>query len=263
MNEDLYRILSFLKKKVSPDFIFLTHTTHIKNGTHYLLLALAPPASNSSFRASEQLVENAFQHNPGCTLILKSTAHAADQIREGNPFFSTFCTPEYGLYNNCKQTLPAFSEKASMQLQSAQITHGLANAAAFLQGATFYRNNNNLNLSAFMLHQATEQALTAGILQAIGYKNFTHNLPKLLHYAAFCMPSIREVIDFFFNEGEGLLHTLQQAYKTRYDPCFNITSADIELLMVKVERMYRLIEVTTSCINSVYQQSNTNCIAEN
>jgi len=114
-------------------------------------------------------------------------------------------------------------------------------AHGFITGATKCIEEEQFNVSVFMLHQAVEQCCIALIRIFIGYRSDVHNLYRLLRLCASfsSMPS-----QFFLNgnkDDEELFDVLVKSYSAaRYNDSFDIEPEIAGQLLRKVSTFFRL-----------------------
>lgn len=103
--------------------------------------------------------------------------------------------------------------------------------------------DNEIKDSSFFLHQASESFLKSIPLVYILYGYKEHELEFLIER---CKPYTLELAKVFpcdTKEEERLFKLLQRAYiESRYNPDFEITKEDIDLLMPKAEMLRDIVE---------------------
>lgn len=117
-----------------------------------------------------------------------------------------------------------------------------------LLGAEFYDSKNLFKESVFNLHQAAEAFYNTVLLVITGYKPKTHNLDKLRQYAK---PYSKELLQIFpdptLDQLEfHLFDLLKRGYiDARYKDDYLITKEELNILINKVDRMKRVVEIVS------------------
>ena len=97
--------------------------------------------------------------------------------------------------------------------------------------------------AAFQLHQATENLLRAVSLVYILYSPKNHNLDELIRSCKAYTTELCKAFPRNTPEEERLFDLLQRSYiESRYNPNFEITKADINTLLTKVEQLKQIVE---------------------
>ena len=119
----------------------------------------------------------------------------------------------------------------------------------FDRGISFLRNahhdieDGDLLMCAFNLHQTTENLLHTISLVFILYSPKNHDLDELIRSCKAYTIELCRAFPRNTPEEERLFDLLQRSYiESRYNPDFEITKADIEALVPKVERLRDIVE---------------------
>ena len=109
-------------------------------------------------------------------------------------------------------------------------------AKQFLKGVTFYCEDGDYNMASFHLHQSAENFLRTIPITFILYGHKSHDLSELMNAAKKHTPEIFKAFPRDTPEEKRLFDLLQRAYiESRYNPDFEITKADIDALLPKIE----------------------------
>lgn len=115
--------------------------------------------------------------------------------------------------------------------------------AEFIIGAELYFNRNQLNMGAFMLHQAAERFYNTILLVFTGYKPKTHNLDKLRTYAKQLSQQLSSIFPVDNKTENHLFDLLKRGYiEARYDENYFITKDELKELIKRIEKMKELID---------------------
>jgi HEPN domain-containing protein len=126
---------------------------------------------------------------------------------------------------------------------------GLARAREFLAGSELYRVRAQHGMSAFMLHQAAEQALRVLLKAGTGYHANTHSIERLLRYCSLLSPRLPDLFPKNTEREKQLAQLLHKAYiDTRYKAGYKINMADLECLTERVQEILRIVGDTGKLI---------------
>jgi hypothetical protein len=130
-------------------------------------------------------------------------------------------------------------------------------ALSFLRSARHDIDDNDILMTSFHLHQATENFLRVIPMVFILYGHKDHNLSVLMKACKEYAPEIFKVFPRDTPEEERLFKLLERAYvESRYNPDFEITKEDLDALLPKVEHLRDIVErVCTAQIDYYAQQS--------
>ena len=116
-------------------------------------------------------------------------------------------------------------------------------AKQFLKGVTFYCEDGDYNMASFHLHQSAENFLRTIPITFILYGHKSHDLSELMNAAKKHTPEIFKAFPRDTPEEKRLFDLLQRAYiESRYNPDFEITKADIDALLPKIELLHDVVE---------------------
>jgi len=116
-------------------------------------------------------------------------------------------------------------------------------AKQFLKGVTFYCEDGDYNMASFHLHQSAENFLRTIPITFILYGHKSHDLSELMNAAKKHTPEIFKAFPRDTPEEKRLFDLLQRAYiESRYNPDFEITKADIDALLPKIELLRDVVE---------------------
>ncbi len=114
-------------------------------------------------------------------------------------------------------------------------------ASGFLDGVEFHITKNQLNISAFDLHQATERFFYTILLVFTDYKPKIHDLEKLGRQVNAIDARFKTVFPRATEEEERLFTLLNKAYiDSRYKLGYEIKIEELEYLSSRVEVLKEL-----------------------
>ncbi len=149
-----------------------------------------------------------------------------------------FDAGEYKLARRQKLNFEEIKERAQKYFDDK-----FGRASSFLIDVQYPRERQDYKQASFYLHQATENFLRTVSLVHILYSPKSHDLNDLIvsnkaHTTAICKVFPRNT-----PEEERLFDLLQRAYiESRYNPDFEITKADINALIPKIELLRDIVE---------------------
>lgn len=229
----------------------LTHADHIyciglpareAGGCRYDLLALLPGNTPISFREYQAAVEAQCSAHGPVTLWCAHTGAVGRLLQEGHLFYSTACTAGQRVYDNQRVALPApegIDVTAVVEKARAVFAPAFTLAASFLDAARHHGAQGQLNMAAFLLHQAAEHALRAPLLAIAGYNSYRHDLAGLLRRYRCLSPAVHHLFPQDTDREKQLFHLLNSAYRhTRYKSNYTITAGDLALLLDRVAELH-------------------------
>lgn len=172
-------------------------------------------------------------------------------LSRGQYFFTEIINDGIILFDGSKES---FSEpKILTNEEQAEMAKGYYDnwypqGEGFLKGSKFYRQEEELKLGAFILHQAVESFYNTLLLVHNGYKPKTHNLENLIHFVKVISKDIYQL--FLHPEDDPkekhLFDLLKRGYiDARYKKDYVINKAELDELITRVEKMK--IMVYNSC----------------
>lgn len=211
--------------------------------SHYFLLLLTQGCDE---RKRHQLQDKIEQHaHPPLTILLLDCLQFGNWLEEGHFFATTVrCKAaiiyDAGLYPLAEVPAPK-EEKPNRNHQLYRSSR--TSIEEFLAGAELYMVRGQWRLSAFMLHQAAEQALRALLILHTGMHVVTHSLDRLTRYCLMFCCELSALWEKGKGEGKQLLSILQKAYiDARYRTDYAISSSDVKALTVRVRALQKIFE---------------------
>lgn len=233
---NLDAVVAFIVGTIAPERIFLLSKSPID------LLIVMPNKPQSSFKEYERPIEVAAVGQDEFYFSLHSSAELHRLLQEGHIFYSSRCTSENIVYDNgFARQLPPLSPSIGELKQEAErrFRSGLRKGKAFFESAKFHHSRGEVEMAAFMLHQATELSLRALIFSLTGQDVRTHDIRTLLKQCRRCIPCLKS---YFSREGEdeeSLLYMLVKSYKdARYVEQFQISEQQMQQLILWVTTLF-------------------------
>ena len=210
-----------------------------EGATCYDLLILTAPNEK---RPHHELLNMAEALNTK-TLQVNALVHNAVSVREaiyaGNAFFAAVCTKGQLLYDDesisFKMAAGDYCSTGSLCVNHADWTKRFGLARKFLAGASHFFCRGWNDMSAFMLHQATEHTCIALTRAITGYRPNTHNLTRLIRLMHNFDPFGLPIFPRDTKEEIILFNILSRAYsEARYKESYWVTSREIAILIDRV-----------------------------
>lgn len=214
---------------------------------HYYLLILVEKDEGNTLNAVQDKIENNLQHLVPATAIVLSTGKFITWLSKGHPFAVNVLAKAERLYQNEQLLFPStfgtISVEEQKEANEQRLKQSKIRIDGFLASAELHQLRRDYTLSAFMLHQATEQALGAMLVVTTGLKLNTHSICKLLRYCAMFCHHLAALFPQNNEKEKKLLAQLNKAYiSTRYKDDYTISCEELSCLMEKVKRVKKLLE---------------------
>lgn len=171
--------------------------------------------------------------------IVHSLHDVNQQLAHGRPFFIDIVRDGIALYqldNHPFDTPKPLSPEAAREEAQLHFDKWFKSAGAFLRNAGYAIKDGENNLSAFLLHQAAEHYYHTILLTLTLYSPKSHKLNFLRNKAE---DTARDLISIWPRDtkfARRCFELLQQAYvNARYSPHYQITAAELEWIVERVE----------------------------
>jgi len=201
--------------------------------------------TQSGDERSEFQVENIVESNCDFKAPISIIVHPIDfvnkRLAEGHYFFSDLKREGVLLYD--AGNIPIAEQRELTRAERSQMAkddfdYWMTSAEDFLKAVMITANNENLNIPAFMLHQAAERTYSAAMLVFTGYKPRTHNLGKLIRLCRDFSPELAGAIANKTREEKHYFKLLKNAYiDARYKKKYSIARGELFFLTEKVKEL--------------------------
>lgn len=194
----------------------------------------------------QEIVEARCNFHTPVTVIVHSIDYVNARLTEGQYFFSDIKKEGILLYDAGNIPLAEQRELSTTErkaIAQEDFNYWYGDAVKFVKGALLYANDKDLNMAAFMLHQAAERTYNAAILVFTGYKPRTHNLNKLLKLCRDFSPELAAVLGNSTKEESHLFNLLKKAYiDARYKKQYAITVEELNALIDRIAKLQAITE---------------------
>lgn len=233
--------------------LFSLHGISTKWIDHYYLLVLIHKPKEQSLTAIQDKIENNLQHFVSVTAIVLDMDQFTQWLKEGHPFAAAVYEKGYILYEREEINLSCPRQINEEQLKKENETlfiQSKLKVEGFLAAADLHRIRKEYKLSAFMLHQVTEQILRAMLIINTGLRINTHSIDRLISCCSMFCPQLVDVFNRNNEREEKLFSLFNKAYiDTRYKDDYTITYEQLSVLTEKVKMIKQLFENTKPCFN--------------
>ncbi|MFD0834821.1 HEPN domain-containing protein [Mariniflexile aquimaris] len=188
------------------------------------------------------MVAKIFQEETDFLYRIFSFEYAHQQLKEENLFFVHGCFWDNLIFQNSDVELDNFNEyyvteKTLNNIQS-NFEKERDKIAAFLDGATFFIEKNNLSHAAYMLHQYIELWFRYVALFTMGKERKSHSIKELQTYIKTFIPELGNLFNTEIEEEQHLLKLLDDAYiTTRYENNYHINLEQIHKILEKANKI--------------------------
>ena len=241
-------VIQFIADVIQPEKIYcLNHHIGIDGVDHADLILVIPEKYAQPFEEIESVFNFCClkYHHLSCTLFKSSVFYR--MITEGHIYFSLACNAENLIYNDGSTAIPNLrldGRPEKIEKTKHEFYAGLTKAKTFYATAESFRNDNVI-MSAFMLHQAAELCLRAFNRSLTSQDKTTHNLKTLLKFSLRITTSLSMQMNNAEAEDERLMTVLEGAYLGyRYSEKYSIEPNDLNILFEKVEVLHAGAEET-------------------
>jgi uncharacterized protein len=209
-------------------------------------------SSKSGEKRSDYEVQEIIEHRSGLNTNVSAITHDIEYVNgklsEGQYFFADIQKEGILLYNAVSIQLAEkkeISQEAKNAMAQDDFDNWFTSAKEFLKTANFSFKENNLKITAFLLHQSAERTFNTVILVFRGYKPKTLNLEKLLRYAKQFSKELSLIFPRNTSEEKNIFDLLRKGYvEARYDKKYAITKDEVQVLINRVEKLQDVTEIT-------------------
>lgn len=163
------------------------------------------------------------------------------EIKEGRYFWTEIAKKGIALYNSGNYEIEPIRKldyKQVLKLSKEYYKKKYPKAERFLKHAKIDYEDNEYQMSAFMLHQAVENYCLAINLTSSLYSPKEHNIVKIIKATTRFTSVVSDIFHANTPEDKRLLNLLKRAYvEGRYNKDFEITKEDIEALIKRIKKL--------------------------
>ncbi|QMV13634.1 HEPN domain-containing protein [Vibrio spartinae] len=179
-------------------------------------------------------------------LIVHTLNEVHQQLQQGHYFFADIREQGIELFSADKRELPTpgnLSEAERVAIASKHFNHWFESAEQHEKYFRIMFENKDLNLAAFMLHQATERLFACTLLVCTNYLPKTHNIESLRSMCAQQDPAFAELFPMDNKFHRRSFQRLKRAYiDARYSEHYEITAEELTYLQSEVDKLREITE---------------------
>jgi len=241
---DVAQIVSFLAETVQPEKIFLLHHPALDGeceAGYVDLLVVMPCKSHIRFTEHQGIVEFANLRHRQVTCSLHRSDAVREALERGHIYYSLACRLERLVYDSGSEQLPLTPAELHKEIVAKarevfEFNH--QKSRAFYTCALECRNNCNIAVAAFLLHQAVEFAYRAILFALTDKEVRTHSIKTLVKHSRRYAPQLDGIFPINMPEERQLVHQLDEGYlKARYEVGYFIDNGVLELLFERVKAL--------------------------
>jgi uncharacterized protein len=222
----------------TSESIFYASPCKLNNQFDYFFLVLCNDLQHRPPHEWQDKMESHCQKQVPVTILLLETARFREWLANGHLFARRVVNDAPVIMDNSQENfmIPVKNENLShYSIIEAAIKYNMKNAEEFMSGADLYINRKQPVMAAFMLHQATEQALAAIIKKGTGYHSHTHNLQRLIRFCSLVTHKVAMIFPGQTEKEKQQFRLLQKAYSdSRYRIDYSIGLNDLLDIKEKV-----------------------------
>ena len=181
------------------------------------------------------VIQKVFSNQDTFSFRVFSFAYAQEQLLEGNLYFLNNCHPDNLVYQtNHENFIWSYPKRVSGDLVEKikqNFKRDMSSMKSFTSGMHYFRKENKLTQSAFMIHQSFEQGYR--ILERFvgGRIKVCHSIKNHQAYVLKSLKDLESMFDVTSTAEMELLDLLEEAYtKARYCPNYRITEKQLDQL---------------------------------
>jgi HEPN domain-containing protein len=252
------QIIDRIKSLLEVKYVFKSIETTANN--QVLFIVILNVNCSSLTKELSSMVAKIFQEETDFLYRIFSFEYAQQQLIEENLFFVNGCNWNNIVYYEPSSKLDVFFEYYPNEKLLSRIEENFhkehSKIIAFLEGAQFYIEKDNLKQSAFMLQQCIELWFRFAALLAMGKERKSHSIKELQTYIKSYVPELGNLFDCEKEEEQGLLKLVDDAYVvTRYESSYEINSQKIEIIKEKANRIELVV---THLFNNLFDACKNN-----
>ncbi|MDH7463529.1 HEPN domain-containing protein [Chitinophagaceae bacterium 26-R-25] len=212
--------------------------------SEYFLLVIMGGPNNKPLYEWQDKIEQHLRPFATVTVIVLETITFQQWLNDCHPFAVTVAATSVPIFKKegIQFALPTTVQINQQKLQG-YFREGIEKTRSFFAGAELYMVRKEYKMAAFMLHQATEQALVTLVKTGTGYHSHTHNIERLLRYASMISYQLPDIFPRHTDQEKQLFKLLQNAYSdARYAELYIIGYKELHLLIGRVKEIIAVAE---------------------
>lgn len=194
------------------------------------------------------MVAKIFENETDYLYRIFSFKYAEQQLKDENLFFVNGCLWERVISLKSDVELDVFYkyqvDKKTLSRIEANFQKEHEKMAAFMDGASFFIENENFPQAAFMLHQYIELWMRYAALFMMGKERKSHSIKELQTYIKAFTPELGNLFNTEIEEEQSILKLLDDAYiTTRYENNYHINLEQIHIIVDKASKIESIVTI--------------------
>lgn len=218
----------------------------------YYLLVVPSMNEHTGDNILQQRLEDAVKNIASVTIIVHRMEKINTALQNGSSFFNTIYKKGLLLHDNETEpfAVPATGTDINKRISKREKfwSQWYLLSENFLKGANFYYEKEFNNLAVFMLHQSLQHCYSGMLKVLTGYRSNSNSLKRLLKLIDNSLPESSFSPDPLTPENARLQGLLLKGFSdARYNERFEVTNAELSILMNRIEHILKQANVT--CVN--------------
>ncbi|MCX2681402.1 HEPN domain-containing protein [Galbibacter sp. EGI 63066] len=231
-----------------------------------LIIVILEGNCSSLTQELSSMVAKIFQEETDFLYRIFSFEYARQQLKENNLFFIHGCSPAKLIYKSSgaeSQLIDQTIDANALNNIAGVFKKEVHKISAFMDGANFFLERENLSQAAFMLHQYIELWFRYAGLLIMGKERKSHSIKELKTYIKVFAPGLGTLFNTELEEEQNLLKLLDEAYiTTRYHNNYHINKEQINIILEKANKVEAIVTALfkdrlSACTNQESNQSHS------
>lgn len=224
--------------------IFSPSSPSAQHISEYFVLVIVSDLNSKPLYEWQDQLEQHLKPLATVTVIVLETITFQQWLNDCHPFAVKVAATSVPIF---KKEGIQFALPTTVQINQQKLPgyfrEGIEKTRSFFAGAELYMVRKEYKMAAFMLHQATEQALVTLVKTGTGYHSHTHNIERLLRYASMVSYQLPDIFPRHTDQEKQLFKLLQNAYsEARYAELYTIGYKELHLLIGRVKEIIAVAE---------------------
>lgn len=250
INAERIYLLGCTLAEQRTESLFAVNTTALKDISQYYVLVLVKKNDKCGCNAIQDKIESRCHSLVPVTAIVLEDDQFQNWLQEGHPFACKVYKSGERLYDGGNTTFiepKAIDEQELNTKNAALFNQGINKVQEFLAGADLFRIREQNKMAAFMLHQATEQALITLLKIMTGLHLNTHSIDRLIRTCSLICDKFACIFPRNNDKNERLFQLIQKAYiDTRYKEDYCISIDNLLILTDRVRALEKFVKEVCS-----------------
>lgn len=240
--DNLFTIAEAIAAKINVERIYCLMGAENNVQSDHLILLLPPDSVGVKFTELEPFVKMVISNREDITFAMFHTGEVKSALEAGNLFFHLACSDDTLLYRKPNSpALPVATAEELLAWKNAandRFNDGVDKTTAFMEGAEFYRDKDEIGLTVFMLHQVAELTYRALELCILTKEKRTHDIAAHQKFLTPFIPQLGLTFPADTTEERDILKTLNNAYSAvRYEQNHTVKKEHVPILFERITKL--------------------------